>query len=373
MKQATPQHSQQVEQKVVSHEAAVNETELALPDGPVAGVSLERMPNHSTARPLRQAAVMQMQQVQGNRYVQRRLLGQNRPMIQRQNKVDESHEDAVKALDLAGYPETMAPNAGKLANGAAKLVTVGQQLHKKGTAGWIDDKSMLNSAQSVTDTAKAMTELATGVTAMCKEGSRLKQAHSGLNKTSDMTAHASRVVSAVNLAASFTDDSTLNDFLEKPDDAKRAAAWAKHVGDIFTKASKLVDGIPDGVLPGFIVAYYKGLLSAPANYIGAFQAIMQARYDKIDAETGGSSASHRVSEGDKIVWEGPLSGVFYSAFFAQPAGLQGFMQSNRKIGGMDLYETPYTVGKSLITSAVQGSGQLTEQQRTGWLDYLNSR
>lgn len=378
MKQSAPQHNQQPEQKVRPHEASTNETAFDLPAAAVFAVGLERMPGHSTARPLRQAAVMQMQQTQGNRYVQRKLhsQGQVRPsilVIQRQDKVDESHEEAVKALDLAGYPESMAPNAAKLASGAAKLVTVGQQLAKQGKGVFFDDKAILNSAQSIIDTAKAITELGTGVTAMCKEGSRLKSASEGLSKGADMTAHASRVVSAINLAASIADDSKLNDFLAKPDDPKKASEWAKHVGDTFTKASKLVDGIPDGLLPGFVVSYYKGLLSAPANYIAAFQAIMQARYDRIDAETGGSSADQKAVEGEKVVWEGPLSGLFIGATFVQPSGLQGFMLNNRTIGGMDLYQTPYSVGKSLLASAVQGSGQLTDDQRSGWLNYLNSR
>jgi hypothetical protein len=279
-----------------------------------------------------------------------------REIIQRDGDI----ERPVNSIDLS----PIAPNANKVKEAASKILDVATTVRKAGEHWYGDEKDKLNMAANLTDMASKMTSAASAMENITRglDGGKLEGSAEVLDK-------ATKLLRAADFLASVNPNHpSLVAFKNDPNDFTKAADWANHIGDIFGKASELIpDSIPG--LPGFIPQYFKGLLSAPKNYIQVFIALQQDRIRRIDSETGGSSAKERVSEGDRSVWEGPLSKLFYGAFFVEPRGLQDLMIANRNIAGKDLWKTSQSYGKALILGAVQGIAD--ENKRQLWSNYIN--
>jgi hypothetical protein len=376
-------HRQTLDRSAQQHDApeSADQAEAEQASMPQLGLlaQLQRRADSS----LRARMVSSLQRTHGNRFTQRvlaqrqpaaQLLGQasgpilgaanhalagalaQRQPIQREGNV----ERPINSIDLSG----IAPNANKVKEAAAKILDVATTVRKDGEHWYGDEKDKINMAANLTDMASKMTSAASAMENMTRglDGGKLEGPAEVLDK-------ATKLLRAVDFLGSIDPNHpSLVAFKNDPGDFTKASAWATQIGESFSKASELIpDSIPG--LPGFIPQYFKGLLSAPKNYIQVFIALQQDRINKIDSETGGSSADQRVSEGDRSVWEGPLSGVFYGAFFVQPPGLQGFMTANRHIGGVDLWKTSLSYGKALILGAVQGVGD--ENKRELWSNYIN--
>jgi len=279
-----------------------------------------------------------------------------REIIQRDGEIERS----VNSIDLS----QIAPNANKIKEAAAKIVDVATTVREDGTHWYGDEKDKLNMAANLTDMASKMMSAASAMENITRglDGGKLEGSAEVLDK-------ATKLLRAADFIASLDPNHpSLVAFQNDPDDFTKAADWANHIGDVFGKASGLIpDSIPG--LPGFIPQYFKGLLSAPKNYVQVFIALQQDRINRIDSETGGSSADTRVTDGATTFWEGPLSHLFYDAYFVKPPGLQEFMHQNRYIAGVDLWETSESYGKALILGAVQGISD--DDKRQLWSNYIN--
>ena len=263
----------------------------------------------------------------------------------------------------AAKPAVEKINAGmKQFDGVAESV----RKLKDGKADIKDDSNRV--ADTVIGFSKGMNSLASGLDGLINKGANsdpLKQ-HANAND------YADRVVKAANVAAQASEASgALKNFQDHPS-LETANAWADSVTGLFTQAGGLLDNIPDGWMPGFIKDYYKGLFTAPANYVNAFKTLMNLHYGAIDLEAGlehnviGQVKHTQFAEEpgrskDKwgksnIVWKGALVPVFISAHF-QPrsAGgltLQEFMHAHQKSEGVDLYDVSLAAGKALLLGAI---------------------
>jgi hypothetical protein len=201
-----------------------------------------------------------------------------------------------------------------------------------------------------------------------------------ITKGSTAVDYVSKIIDAADAIIAIKKlNTSLNELEKKPSQAS-VEAWADDVGNAFDKAGNLIGIIPKGALPGFVVDYYKGLCSAPKNFINAFKIIMHARYDNIDMESGISKANQRATSGDKVDWEGDLVPVFISAHFQPPAKngttLTAFMKSHRKIAGVDLYKSTLREGKALLVTAIgsdmpdDDEGGTAVSVKQAWLSYI---
>jgi hypothetical protein len=164
--------------------------------------------------------------------------------------------------------------------------------------------------------------------------------------------------------------------LEKKPSLETVEAWADSVGNTFDAASK----IPIPGLPGFMADYYKGLLSAPKAYIGAFKTIMHGRYNKIDDEADQPLIGyHQYARGgdESTSWKGELSSVFVQAWFepklSDGGTLPAFMKSHRKAFGTDLYDMKQSQGVVMLVGAIstEVTGLENDRTKTSWVSLLN--
>lgn len=305
--------------------------------------------------------VLQLQRVHGNQTTLR-MLGikpqrESRSMIQRASPT----ELAINSVDLSG----ISGNANKLKEFAAKVAGLATAVREEGTHWYGNDDDLINCAANLSDMAGKLTSAASAMENITRglDGGVLEAPAEQIEK-------ATKLLKAADLISNLAKtDEKLEAFKNDPENAAKAEAWATSVGSTFDAIGELIpDSIP--LLPGFIPQYFKGLMSAPSNYIKVFIALQKDRDLKIDSLTGGSNASQKVVDGDTVVWEGSLTGVFYRAFFVDPPGLQAFMlQNDHTINGVDLWEASYNFGLALIIGRVQSISD--DAKREGWLAYLN--
>lgn len=172
--------------------------------------------------------------------------------------------------------------------------------------------------------------------------------------TTTAISRVQQVIQAARLISDLSNTETLDAFLANPHDRQAAYAWARHTAGIFDRAGALIpDDIPG--IPSFICDYFKGLLSAPSNYVEVFIAIQEDHLADIDSATGGEAYDSRVTDGNTTLWAGPLSRLYNSC----PQGLRTFMEGHREISGFDLWEASPRMAKALMLSALQ-SAPLTD-------------
>ena len=304
--------------------------------------------------------VIQMQRTYGNQATLQMLGVQTHSNPDAHIQRAEPSELTINSIDLS----PISADANKLKEFAAKLTGLATAVREKGTHWYGNDKDLINCAANISDMASKVTSAASAMENILTglDGGKLEGPAKVIEK-------ATTLLKAADLVSKLKDgDEKLEAFKSDPENMTKAEAWALHVGSTFDAIGELIpDSIPG--LPGFIPQYFKGLMSAPSNYIKVFIALQNDRYNKIDSLTGGSNADHKVVEGEKVVWEGVLSGVFYSAYFVQPAGLQSFMlQNDHSINGVDLWEASYSFGLALVIARVQSIPD--EDKRTAWLAYL---
>ena len=295
------------------------------------------------------------------------------PIIRRGGNPDDSLEYGAKALDLG----QLDSSSKKVLKGSSKLLTIAQKIKEKGTnALWANDKSLLQNAQQLTDLSKALSNVGTGLTDL------LKSASGKTFKQGDpIFENASKLCNIANVIGSGIEaENALDDLHADPHNYDKAKKWARSLGDVFEKSNKLIELIPDGVLPGFIQAYWKGLLSAPTNYIEAFITIMEIHYGKLDKETGISGATRRATQGDKILWEGDLTSMYSAACFVQPFGtLDQFMNAHQQTEGVDLWKASIPIGKKLLLNAIEREIPLKndpnalQDPRRLWIPWIESQ
>jgi len=153
----------------------------------------------------------------------------------------------------------------------------------------------------------------------------------------------SEAVRAITGIAALLDGEAAATFLKDPN-PQSARAWSEGVAGLFTRAGELFpDDIP------VISPMIKGLLEAPANYVKAFNDVLDLYLGRIDAMTGTTSQhGPRVTSGNQVLWTGPLS----IAYECGPAGLAGFLENNPVWKGVDLQKAPLPLARATLLNMI---------------------
>jgi hypothetical protein len=295
---------------------------------------------------------------------------------------------------VAGTPKDSLQGGGTASAGDSTFVTGEQKgtLLQKATAirkaaqGLFDaesaiesqgkgDKSAIETAKNIKGVADSMLQVANALDSI--KGGENAGALGAAGKASELgdgLINAADTIIKINGASG-----QLKAFQDNPS-KETAEAWARSVGDLFSGLAKYV---PD-VEPKFISDYWKGLLSAPANYINAFITMQNVYYGNIDKEAGlsqstglkgfafiGHEATKRVSDGS---WEGDLTDIYYPGYFlpklADGTTFTGFMISHRKTEGMDLWHTDINVGKAVLLTAINRDVSDNDAAKSAWIGHV---
>ncbi len=256
---------------------------------------------------------------------------------------------------------------------AAAINKLATDLEQKGAKKyWFDDEQMLQSAKNLHGTASAMVKLAKALDL----GDVNKES---LEKGSTALDHAEKIIGAAEAVGALRNLSLATENLDDKVTEASVNAWADSVGAGFDKAGALIDLIPKGAIPGFVTDYYKGLFSAPKNYIAAFKTLMSIHYGTIDKEVGRSGADHQAEDLGKtgMNWEGFLSTMFVHGYFlpksqaAKDNDFQHYMQAHRTSEHVDLYKVSLQVGKAVLTAAIQRDLAEDDPALNEWVTHVS--
>ena len=254
-----------------------------------------------------------------------------------------------------GQKGQLVQRAKDIKGAATAFYDLGKKLEEKGIGGTFEfkDDKLIASAKNVTGIADGLMKLANAIDSWTGAGNK-----ESIEKGSKAVDYVSKIIDAADAILAVKKLSVSAEEMAKKPNQATIEAWADDVGNTFDKAGGLIGLIPSDGLPGFVTSYYKGLLSAPKNYITAFKTIMHARYDKLDMEAGISGSNQRANNwGTKTIeWEGDLVPLYIKAYFQPKAKdgqtLQGFMKAHQKIDGVDLYKANIATGKALLGAAI---------------------
>lgn len=255
---------------------------------------------------------------------------------------------------------------------AAAIDKVATDLEQKGASKyWFDDKQMLQSAKNLHGTASAMIKLGKALDL----GDTNKAA---LGRGSTALDYADNVIKAAEAVGAIRNLSLSTKNLEEKTSEATVNAWADSVGDAFDKAGGLIDYIPKGAIPGFVLEYYKGLFSAPKNYINAFKTMMKVHYGAIDKEAGISGSKHKAEDLGKtgLDWEGDLTDMFAGGYTLPKSKVSEefmrYMLKHRKSEGLDLFDVTLAVGKGVLTAAIERDLDDEDPAKAKWVAYVGS-
>lgn len=255
---------------------------------------------------------------------------------------------------------------------AAALNQTAKGLQEKGTHKyWWDDDQLLQSARNLQATAGAMVKLAQSIDSWTGDSNK-----GALEKGSTALDHVDKVIKACEAVAAIRALNLSSAQMADKTNEATVNQWADDVGNAFDKAGALIDLIPKGALPGFVVDYYKGLFSAPKNYIAAFKTMLRVHYGSIDKEAGISGANKRAEDLGKtgLDWEGDLSGVFISGFMLPKTKtgeeFQRYMLRRRKSENVDLFKVTVTVGKAVLLAAIDRDLADDDPAKAAWVAYV---
>jgi hypothetical protein len=247
---------------------------------------------------------------------------------------------------------------------------IGTELEQKGTSKyWFDDKQMLQSAKNLHGTASAMMKLATAL-------DRGDVNKASIEKGNKALEYVDKVIKAADAVGAIRNLSLATEKMEEKTNQASVEAWADSVGEAFDKAGALIDYIPKGAIPGFVADYYKGLFSAPKNYISAFKTLMKIHYGAIDKEAGISGSSRRATDLGRtgLDWEGDLTSMFVGSY-TQPRSKGGeelnrYMLKHRKRDRVDLFDVTLPVGKAVLTAYIESDLADDDPAKQAWITYV---
>ena len=201
---------------------------------------------------------------------------------------------------------------------AGKLEKLGERLLVLGTP-LLGEKKYLEASRRVQAVAKGVIDVYKGCLDLT--GS----VNDAVTNAGKLVDQAGKLIDAVDLIGDLFDDGPLDAFLADPQNDALAEQWAVHTAGIFTKAAGFIpDDIPG--IPSFILKMWKGLLSAPANYVNAFLNVMKAYKKRVAEKSGfdgyGGATYHDLGA---VQWRGPLARLYRDA----PEDLKTFMKDLR--------------------------------------------
>jgi hypothetical protein len=266
---------------------------------------------------------------------------------------------------------TLLQKAGAIKSAAKGLLDAEAAIESQGKG----DKSAIDTAKNLKSVADSMLHVANALDSV--QGSENADALGAAGKASEL---GDSLINAADAIIKINDASgQLKAFQDNPS-KETAEAWARSVGGLF---DSLANFVPD-VEPKFISDYWKGLLSAPKNYIEAFITMQNVYYGNIDKEAGlskstglggvafiGHAATKRVSDGS---WEGDLTDIYYPGYFlpklADGTTFTGFMIAHRKTEGMDLWDTDIKVGKAALLTAISRDVPDDDPAKSAWMAHV---
>lgn len=277
---------------------------------------------------------------------------------------------------VGGESSQLLTASQKITSGLGKFADVAESIKKMQSS---DKASIRDSANNIASAilgfSKGMQSLATGLDALGNKSANTQE----LKQFGNANLYVTRIVTAANTVAAASEASSALTDLQNNPSPENAKKWADSVTGLFTAAGGIMDSLPEGCIPGFMKDYYKGLFSAPANYVGAFETLMELHYGQIDKEAGldhgtlwGIKRHEFAVQGEKTMWEGALVGVYVGAFMLPKAKdgttFEDFMKAHREKEGPDLYDVSKATGKALLLVAVQRDAP--DEVKQDWADYL---
>jgi hypothetical protein len=283
---------------------------------------------------------------------------------------------AGDSVFVTGYKGSLLDRVSKIKDIATGFYKTAGDIESK-SSHWYNpfskDSDMIASAKSINDFAKTLMVLAGEIDNWT--GGPNKEA---ITKGSDAEKYVGNLLTAADFVVSCRNASLAVDQMDKEDSEAAVNAWADSVCDVFDKAGGMIGLIPSGALPGFMTDYYKGLFSAPKNYVTAFRKIMKEHYDYINKE-GRMPSDAKVQAYDlgmaETVWEGALTGLYIGAQWQPKAKdgttLQQFMTSHKDSGPVSLYKAKLEAGKALLVGMIDAEIPFDDPAHDAWVAYLS--
>ena len=258
----------------------------------------------------------------------------------------------------SGYVSSLSAHASSLRNAAKGIQQAEDAVEKMAKDHSFfssDDKQLLANAKNLKGVADGMLKLAGEIDKWTGDTNKLS-----IKKGDEVLGHADKLLQAADTVIAIKDLSgELNAFQQKPN-ADTARAWARGVGKAFDSASAL---IPSKGLPGFIPDLWKGLLSAPKNYIEAFITLMDVHDKTITEATDFDPDQHQTSDsgkhltGKRTGWKGELTDIYYRGAFVpnlkdDNKSFLTFMLDHVTSEGSDLWTVKKAVGKAILLAAI---------------------
>jgi hypothetical protein len=277
------------------------------------------------------------------------------------------------ASDVDGKKATLIEKAKAIKEIATNLKEIADKVQEFGEKGW-DDDDVIAMAKTVNGLHGSVNKIADACTTLAGVESSLIASDAKAVEYLDKAIQAAETIQTLAKAKAAADA-----FKAKPD-YETASAWADQIGDVFDKAGAY---IPTGALPSFMGDYFKGLFSAPKNYIAAFKGMMEQRYKDVEAVTGvkfggveHNKGAYDLLEG-KYTWEGEMSGIFIGAAMSGDPrvanGLQSYMRNHQKAVGVNLYKiNDPKVGLGLLQAEIEADESLSPEDKAAYLAYLGS-
>ncbi|MDQ3365471.1 MAG: DUF4157 domain-containing protein [Myxococcota bacterium] len=227
-------------------------------------------------------------------------------------------------------------------------------------------KEKLDIARAMEDIAGGALKAAKGISTVLHATQDLKIPVEGAGK---MMTIGKIFTDACRTVKTFSTMAELKAFVANPGDKAKAAAWGKQVGKTFDTVGDLVTGITGVFLPepSFIGSYFKGLFSAPSNYIAYFQSIMDVYYGKLDEQVGMTDVDMKAVQAPHVKG-GTFAGTLAFMFSDAPSGLQQVMGDHYE--SMGLAKVGFYEGKGKVLGLI--SQQSNPQNVFDWSRYVKS-
>jgi hypothetical protein len=247
---------------------------------------------------------------------------------------------------------------------------LGEKVSAKGNPWyWKKDDSLIELGQSLNSIHKSVNGIAEGIGQLTS-----KTPSDLLTMSKDAQADIDKILKAAETIETITSTQEKFDAFAKKPNLENANAWATGIGATFSNVAQY---LPVGLLPGFMGDYFKGLFSAPAVYIAAFQAYSEYHYSGINKESGIMSESEKKKTHDTQSSDGLWKGLMLPTYtrvamtFGEGQALKSYMIQNHKVGSVELfYVDSEAQGIAILVAHISADESLTPEQKTAYLQIL---
>lgn len=283
---------------------------------------------------------------------------------------------ATKAGEVSGTQSNVMP----LLAFANQLNQLSTKLNKAGDDIIFDDKDQLAAAATLADWAEKTTKAANSVDNWYtrfkgrKDTTKLggtPQDNNRAGGAAKAIGHAKSALEVASLLEKLADQSTVKEFLGDIESKQKRQKWAKHVTGIFDKLGSALPGAIAETPMGLPLAMFKGYLSAPKNYLAAFNSVLDKHLGKLDKAANLDNYDVKLLDGfgGPILWAGPLTNLYAGASNTLADFMRQTQKRLQKKLKINLWNEPYTRGLALLRAEIVTSSQ-SEDTKAAWLQYL---